>query len=89
MTVGGPVRDSFSVLSCDDERVLLVKRNNIDNSRLEIPAYVFTASGRELFIATNCRINYQELCLVLEKEMPDFEELSRKIQDETEKSLNY
>ncbi len=25
----------------------------------------------------------------LEKEMPDFEELSRKIQDETEKSLNY
>lgn len=74
MSVGMSVSENFGILTSDDRQVLAVKKRegNIKN-KLEMPQYLFTAIGRELYSVVGGKTNISELCKVLQNEYQDYE----------------
>lgn len=64
----------FAIIASDNKFVLLVKKRRKDNRNyLEMPDYLFTAVGAELYSVVGGEMDIISLCRILQNEYQDFE----------------
>ena len=74
MVVGMPIGESYGIVTYDDKWVLLAKKRQGANSfRLELPQYLFSACGSELYGVVGTETDIPKLCEMIKGEFNNYE----------------
>lgn len=74
MILGLRTGKTYGILTYDDKNVLLCKnKEGLENKRLDIPEYLFTSSGRELYPIAGGRTDIIDLCKLLSDNFSEFD----------------